>query len=216
MKIFALTSAVAWLIQFSCFAQGYMALGGPGRGVWDGFSQPLSKLGATMDVAIYWGTGTPAVGSIASSIPTNTAAAVSFSRPAAWNLILNDANFHLAVDANTSQAIIPAVAANGPWAYTTTGGFSNIPIQGTTANTSYTLYVVGWDKTYSTPAAAGAAGAAVGWSAPFSYTAVDSISTPASFVSSGFLPFGVVPEPGTFSIVSLGAVLAFWRRHGGK
>lgn len=213
-KLLAITSLATLLAQLSTFGQGYAAVAGGARSAWDGFTQPTSRLAATMNVAILWGSGTPLISSIAASTPTNTSLAVGFSRATAWSDILNDPNFQFAVDNNTSTMIIPQTSAGSSWTYTTTGGFSSIPITGTSAGSSYSMFVIGWDKTYATPQAAGAAGAYIGWSAPFTYHFTDSIGTPPSIAASGFIPFGVVPEPGSLSLIGLGAAsaLLFRRR----
>jgi len=218
MKKTLLIVTVAALTGLSSFGQGYFALSGGARGAWDIFTPAnggIPKLGATLDVALYYGSSsaTPAVESILNGSPTNTAS-VYGANP--WTAILNDPNFTQVVDFNTSTAVTPATASNGGWAYTTTGGFSAVPVTGTVAGTTYDMYVIAWDKTYATPAAAGAAGAAVGWSKMFQYTPVSNIGTPASLAASGFTPFGVnaVPEPASFALAGLGmaAMLVSRRR----
>jgi len=218
MKKILVIATVAALTGLSSFGQGYFSLGGPARGAWDIFTAAnagVPKFGATIDIGVYIGTGTPAVEAIMSGTPTNAASSYA-SNP--WTAILNDPNFHQAVDANSSAVVQSTTTANSSWAYTS-GGFSSVPIVGTAAGAAVSMYIVGWDKTYATPAAAAAAGAAVGWSQVFSYTPVSSIGTPTSLVASGFVPFGVnpttaVPEPATFALAGLGmaAMLVARRR----
>jgi len=216
MKKTLLIITVAALTGLSSFGQGYFALGGPSRGAWDIFTTPgVTHLAATMDVALFYGSAsaTPAVESILNGSPTNAASQYT-ANP--WTAITGDANFTQVVDSNTGLPVTPSTGANSSWVYTTTGGFSAVPVTGTAAGTAYNMYVVAWDKTYASVTAAAAAGAAVGWSKVFSYTPVSNIGTPASLSSSGFVPFGVnsVPEPATFALAGLGmaAMLVSRRR----
>jgi len=213
--LLVVTMAVS-LSGLSALAQGYMNFSGPVRGAWDlfttaGQATPVAKFGGTVvNVGFLWGVGTPLIAGIQGSTSTNSLAAnaqATASIAADWSAILNDPNFHVAVDNNTGLQIGKTVAANGSWAYTTTGGFAATPITGTAAQ-AYTLYAIGWDATYATPAAAAAAGAAVGWGSAFTYSAVSSIGTPLTMSASGMpTGFGVitsVPEPATFALAGLG------------
>ena len=187
-------------------ADGYAFFSGLPRSVWDGFNQPTSKVAPTINVGLFWGTGTPLVDSIATSTPTNSALGLGFAAVTAWVEILYDPNFQLAMDSKAGVGVVQTVSALGSWFYTTTGGVINFPIQGTTDQTTYTMFVVGWDHAYPTPQAAAAANSPVGWSAPFSYTLVNEIGTPPPLSAAGFTPFGVpvMPEPGVISLVALG------------
>jgi hypothetical protein len=221
MKKTLLIATVAALTGLSSFGQGYFLLGGAARASWDLFTPAnagVPKLGATANIALFWGSAsaTPLVeSSLASGLgsPTN-AVSQYLSNP--WTAILGDGAFQRVVDNNTSLAVQPANGSNGSWAYTTTGGFSAAPVTGTSPGTAVHMYVIGWDKAYSTIAAAAAAGAAVGYSGVFTYTPVDSIGTPPSLSASGFVPFGInaVPEPASFALAGLGmaAMLVSRRR----
>ncbi len=180
--------------NLNSFGQGYFRLSGTARGVWDVFTAANGgspKLGATMNVTFLLGP-TSSTPQILSSIGfcTSTQAANLFNSTAAWYSILNDPNFHLVADANTSLPIIVSCGANGSWFYTTTGGSSSIPLMNTSPGT-YNLYVIAWDKSYATPASAASGRSAVGWSCVFEYTATDSNGTPPTIASSGFSPFAV-------------------------
>jgi len=205
LTIVAITAAT-----YASFGQGYFAVTGASKSVWDIFTTTLTpKLGATESVGIYIGTGTPAVEAIANGVVTNQATVYS-SNP--WSTILNDPNFHLAVNSNTvANVIIPTTTAGG--GFTISGTF---PINGSAIGAN-SLYVVAWDKNYATPALAAAANAAVGWSSVFTYQGQTSFGTTPSFAASGFVPFGVnavvVPEPTTLALAGLsGASLLLFRR----
>lgn len=213
-KTLALITLALTLSGLSALGQGYFQFSGPARGVWDGFSLGLAPhLAATMKVGFLWGptNATPLVSSIAISSPTNS------NIPGFGNsAILNDPNFQLAVDANTSALASVTNLANGGWSYLTTGGFSAFPVSGTVARDAYKVFVIAWRKDYATPQEATAAGFPLGWSNAFIYNSVDSIGTPLTFASSGFVPFGIViPEPSSFALASLGgfALLLIRRRN---
>ena len=221
MKKLLIIATVASLSALSSFGQGYFALAGAARSSWDIFTVANAgapKLAATMNIALFWGSAsaTPLVeSSLVNGLgsPTNVASTY-LNNP--WTAILGDGAFTRVVDNNTATAVQPATASNSGWAYTTTGGFSSVPVTGTSSGTPYHMYIIGWDKTYATMAAAAAAGAAVGYSSVFTYTPVDAVGTPTSLSGAGFTPFGVnqVPEPATFALAGLGmaAMLVSRRR----
>ena len=148
------------------------------------------------------------INSIATSVPTNAASGFTFDVPTAWNDILNDPNFHLATNHNTGAMVLAPCAANGGWSYPGT-----FPVRGTSPG-AYNVYAIGWDKSYATPHAAAAAGAAVGWSSHFPYAFVIEIAIPPDFRAL-LSPFGVIPEPSTASVAALGAltIVIFRRRN---
>ena len=217
-KTLLIATMAASLSGLSAFGQGYFNFSGPVRGVWDLFSTPLKQTtnptfgGATVNVGFMWGSGTPQVNAIQASTATNSNSsaqntAATTSAAADWNAILNDPNFHVAIDFNTGAAAVKVDNANGSFQYSTTGGFSSSPITGTGAN-AYQVYQIAWDSTYATPALAAAANAAVGWGVVFTYNAVTQIGTPITMAASGMpTGFGVVtpvPEPATFALAGLG------------
>jgi len=224
-KILLITAIAVSASGVSSFAQGYFNIGGTVRGTWDLFTtagQATPKFGGTVaDVGLMWGSGTPLISAIQTSTATNSVAAnaaAEASITADWAAIMNDPNFHVAVDANTSLQIAKTVGANGSSPYTTTGGLSATPVVGTAGGNSYQCYMIGWDSTYASPAAAAAAGAAVGWGSVFTYAAVSNIGTPLTMTASGMATgFGVittVPEPASFALAGLGmaAMLVSRRR----
>ena len=221
-KTLLIATTVLALSGLSSMAQGFVAFQTPTRGTWDLFTAAnlgTPKLGATENIAFLWAaSGTPLIASIQSSTVTNNLAAntqATTSIAADWTAILSDPNFHLAVDGITSLTPILATAASGAASYNSAGSF---PIASSTAGATISMYVIGWDKQYATPAAAAAANSAVGWSSVFSYaTGASSIATVSTFAASGFVPFGVVPtvpEPATFALAGLGmaAMLVSRRR----
>ena len=209
---------ISWSILIlsthSIFGQGYFLANGNARSVWDGFSSDTMNLAATIEVAFLWGptNSLPLVDSIQTSTGTNTP--VELIYVAAWNYILNDSNFQLATDGLASAQVQTSVFANGAWSYTTVGGFSSFPVNGTLPDTDYNVFVIGWDKVYLTPSAAAAAGSVVGWSSPFIYHTVNNIGTPLTFTAAGFRPFGVsIPEPSMCAFGPVGFLsLRWWRR----
>ena len=209
MKKTLLIVTLAALTQLSSIGQGYFSVGGPPRGSWDIFTAPgISKFGATMNIAVLWAPAatTATVETVMNGTPTNSPSMYAVNPWLAIQADLGAGGYKIAMDNNTGLAIQPSTGANSSWVYTTTGGFSSVPVTGTAAGTAYNIYVVGWDKTAGTLANAASTGAAVGWSKVFTYNSVDSIGTPASLANSGFVPFGVnaVPEPGTFALAGLG------------
>lgn len=222
-KIIAISLLMGWLAATSAFGQGYFSFyTGKSQEVWDGFTSPgvnVSILAATVNTAFLWAPANtvPTVDNPLTSTPTNRSSLLydGLSVSQSWAAILNG-QFTPAVN-NTTGALASALCSlNGTIAYLNGAAF---PVTGTTPNTSYTVYMIGWDANYATPALAAAAygglGAAVGWSNPFQYTSVNSIGTPNSMVGQAapFGTFGPVPEPGTFALATLGGLSLLAFRH---
>jgi len=211
MKKIILTVALA-AATCSSFAQGYFLFTGGKNTVFQSFVTPgtsAASLGS-VNVGFIWGaaaTVDSALGSTATSTAANSATTGD------WAAILSN-GFQWAVNAATSaQAIATTSAtAGGSWNY---NGSTSFGVTGTSAGTTYTVYVVGWSSQYATPAAAAAAGSALGWSAPIQYGAVSSTGTALGMATSANA-FGVnpVPEPATFALAGLGmaAMLVARRR----
>jgi len=213
-KLLLIVTMAAALSGVSAFGQGYFLFTGPTKGVWDGWSSGVSHLDSSNNVAFLWSpTGfTPSINSLGASTQTNSPIPV-VDATAAWNAILTDTHYQLAQNQNAGNAVaVIQEASNGAWNYNAGVDF---PVTGTAPGT-YSVFVIGWNRAYATPAAAAAAGSPVGWSSAFNYTAVDSVSGANFFATSGFVPFGVapVPEPSTFALAGLGAaaMLIFRRR----
>src|SRR5262245_4171642 len=203
-KIFlTLTIGTTLLSSLPAFGQlpGYVAFSGAVSGVWDNWTTPgVPRRDATNRVAFLWGSGTPLVDSYMPFVATNQLGVP----PGSWSAILNDPNFSLATNVDTGQLISVRNGDGGGWVVPGT-----VPVAGMVANQTYQIYVIGWDCNYENPQAAAAASAAVGWSGVFNYATVNSIGTPMTMPASGLLPFGVtvIPEPTTFTLAGLGAVV---------
>jgi len=207
-KINLIISLVASFAGFSTFGQGYFQFTSSKSQVWDGFSLAAPQLATTVNVAFLWGPSgdVPLVESILSGTPTNiTVYSSTFSPAAAWNDILNDPNFTLAIDNNTSGPAVTRSFSNGAFAY---NGGDTFTVTGTTVYTTYTLFMIGWDGAYATPIQAATADAAVGWSPAFQYTSSSLTSVPNS-MNGATPPFGVIgmiPEPASLTMAGLGGL----------
>jgi hypothetical protein len=198
--------------NFIAFGQGQATFEGNFalRMIWDDFSSSQPQLAATMNVAFLYGEGTPVVDGVFTSVPTNSLnAGPFFSYSQAWSDILNDPNFILATNADAMGS--PAITTNtalGGWVYNNSSSFT---VTNSIGGQTYQVFVIGWSKNYATPQQAALAGAAVGWSTPFSYTFTSNPSPPVTMSSSGLTPFGVgtiqlVPEPASAALAGLGGV----------
>jgi len=212
-KLIAISLFTAGLAATSAFGQGYFTFTGLTRTVWDGFSTPGngSILAATVDTAFLWAPAntTPDVATVTgvASTPTNNSSPLynGFSTPQAWSAIL-DGQFTLATNNNTGALASVLCGATGFISYL---GGTPFPVAGTTGGVTYTVYIIGWDAQYATPALAAAAFGGVGWSSPFQYTsAVGVIGTPPPMPRSDFGVIGPVPvpEPATLALAALGGL----------
>ncbi len=213
-KIIVVASLITSLTSLSAFGQGYGLFTGNPRTVWDSFTYPdQPHVTSNVNVAFLWGMNgsAPLVESILNGVPTNATSMTSpFSIDAAWTDIVTDPNFTLAHNASDNSLVSTRTLANGGFSYNSSSTFG---ISGTTAGTTYTLFVIGWDATYATPQLAAAAGSAVGWSPAFSYSVTSEIGTPLTMPASGLAHFGVVPEPTTMALAGLGSLsLLLFRR----
>ena len=207
-KITLIVSLIATCAGISTFGQGYFQFATGKSQVWDCFTGPAPTRSATIDVAFLWGAqgAIPQVESFANGVPTNSMTS-SWSQAAAWTAILNDPNFQLAVNSGSGNTLASVLCiSSGAISYNSGGAFAG-PLA-TTPGGVYSLFMIGWDAHYATPALAAANFAAVGWSQTFDYTATSQTSIPNSFV--GRTPsFGVVmaPEPATLALAGLGGLL---------
>ena len=218
-KIIALSLVAVSLAATSSFGQGYFALTSGKSQAYDGFTTPgVSALSANVNVSFLWAAAstTPHIASYLTSTPKtgNSTTTESYSVATAWSTIL-DGQFTLAVNSGTSQVVVTPTSATGVIGYN--GGFS-FGVTGTSSGSTYTIYEISWPTTYATPAAAQTAGAAVGWSAPIQYTAVNNIGTAQStlgaFASYGTFVPAPIPEPATMALAAIGgaSLLLFRRR----
>lgn len=206
-KISIIVLLTTSLTGLSAFGQGYFQFVTGKSQVWDCFTGS-PHLGTTVNAAFLWAANgsTPAVASIMGSTPTS-GLPPGYLPSTAWNLILTDPNYMLAVNTANSQVAVAQSGAGGPLNY---NGGNPFPVTGTTPDTTYSLFFVGWDANYATPALASAANAAVGWSAPFSYKCYQLTEVPTGML--GLTPgFGVwgVPEPSAMTLAGVGCVALF-------
>ena len=223
MKLILLSVALAFLAVPAAFGGGMFLFSGNTKSVWDNtMVVPKVTTTNTFDVAFLIGSGTPAIDSIAPSIPTNNVPpgnVVTYFSANAWNDIFNDPNFHLATNGSVT-VVATASSVNGSWAYDGANSFAD-PY--TTGGTMYNVYAIGWlaANGATTPQQAAALDEPVGWSAVFSYTTGDPLGlppTPPDAFHQKVTPFGVagiVPEPGTIALAGMGiaSLLAFRRRN---
>jgi hypothetical protein len=204
-KIILIASLTASLTGLSVFGQGYFMFTTGKSQVWDCFTGS-PQLATTVNVAFLWAANgsVPQVSYLYPGPTPTSGLPPSFLNSVAWNDILTDPNYTLAANSGNGQVAVAQSSASGILNY----GFFNV--SGTMVGTTYSLFMVGWDANYATPVLASAANAAVGWSAPFNYTAFASTASPASMT--GLTPaFGVwgVPEPSTLALAGLGS-LSLW------
>jgi len=196
------------LAGLSAFGQGYFQFTAPKHTVWDGFTNPSIPQNTTnVNVAFLWAANgwTPQVATILSSTPTNANELTGFFTPGtAWTAILTDPNFVLAVDGGNGQVAVARSTSLGALNY---NGGAAFPVTGTSAGVTYTLFMVGWDARYATPALAAAVNSVVGWSSPFKYPSFVVTATP-NFMAVQQFGVGVngIPEPTSFALAGLGSL----------
>jgi len=220
-KLFLIIGLAA--MSVSAFAQGNWIFQTSASAVWDGWSagNGTFKRSASNNVAFYWSSNlgaTPAVATATGIAGTPTNSTPSFNVDAAWTAILSDPNFTLGVDNTTTLPAVTPTSTVGTASYL--GGAVFQVAGSASAGGTAKVFLVAWNRAYATPAAAAAAHAELGWSAPFNYTYAAGpnpgpAGTPGNMIGL-YTPFGVdmVPEPSTFALAGLGAaaMLIFRRR----
>jgi len=222
------------LSGLSAFGQGFFTFTSGGGFIWNDYTGPgpyRANNTGPVNWAIMLNTGTPSgTPLVATTTGMSSTATNSFGTqagPLAWNAILNDPNWHLAINNNTAATVIGTTTTVGGM----TGPAANvtdIPVTGTSVNGgTINAFAIAWDATYATPQLAAAAnggnGAAVGWSGVLAYQYQNSSLLPVAWGTQwgsantagafGVIPT-VVPEPASFALAGLGmaAMLIAHRR----
>lgn len=215
MKKAIITLAIGVSAAVSSFAQGSLAFGAAAGNIWTAAGTKATGI----DVAFLLGNVAPAVDSLATSTASNGSTQIS-SYASAWSLITGQIGTSFMVVSNATGPVeaVATSTALGSAAYNSGNSFVTTMPAGTYAD----AYLVSWNTgggQYTTLAAAAAAGAAVGWSAPFSYTLVTAPTAPSTLATAGLQAFGeanvsATPEPGTIALAGLGigALVALRRR----
>lgn len=209
-KLVLISTVIASLAGFSAFGQGYFQFTTGKSQAWDGFSTGVAHT-AAVNVAFLWAAqgSVPTVEGILNGVPTTaTTGNSTWSAAAAWTAILNDPLFQLAVNSGTGNSLAVALTTTaGAVSYNSGGAFAGPTA--TAAGSIYTLYMIGWSSAYATPSLASAAGAAVGWSQAFDYTATALTSVPNNMIgrTPNFGIGGIVPEPTTMALAGLGSLM---------
>jgi len=224
MKKLIISSLCIAFVGLSAYGQGYMAFASSKSEVY--LSGTVGGGAAsTLDVSFLWGlnndasaiaglTGMAAVGTgMTNGTPEAWSLGTGSQVGTAWYDILNDPNYALAQNASAGNANpVGIVAANGGFS------FGNVPVNGSTPDTTYYAFEISWlAADGATPALAAAAGSPLGWSAVFSYSLRAASETagpnPVEPQFGTFLP-APIPEPATIGLGALGglALLIFRRR----
>jgi len=208
MKKLLASSLVLGMTAAASFGQGYFLFtGGPTSSAWDAFTSSSSFARSPGNVYVSFligASGTPANGGVATA--TNSQSSVS------WNTITNDPNFHFATTGGTIVSALTTATGigKGGWSYNAGSTFQ----VDNTPGASYLVQAVAWQSTVNgsaaltTPTAAAAAGAALGWGNVFSYSpGANSTALINGFTAAGSAQFGVspVPEPTSFALAGIGA-----------
>jgi len=222
-KILTIGLVVASFAATSSFGQGYFQFVTGKSQTYDG-SGAAAVLDTAVNVTFLWAPATTADSGILTTASLKTgnsntlASAVGYTDAQAWAAILGS-GFTAAINTNTQVAAISPTASNGSTTYNGGANFGVSGTAGTTPGTAYSVFLVGWTGTYANIAAAAAAGAPVGWSTVFQYTA--GLNAASSTVNFGglspsfgvFSPFVPTPEPTTLALAGLsGASLLLFRR----
>jgi len=218
-KLVLISTLIASFAGLSAFGQGYFQFVTGKSQAWTGFNGGAAALSTSVNVAFLWAPSgaVPSVSALGVSVPNSTTVAAStYTTAAAWTAILTDPNFTLAVASANSTIAVQRTAANGGAAFNSNIAFG---VTDTSVGTAYTLFIIGWNGAFATPALAQAAAGTtgyVGWSQPFAYTAYAQSAVPTSFGALGgqFGVAGMVPEPSTMALAGLGglSLLLFRRR----
>jgi len=217
MKKTLIVTLLATATAVGSFAQGYVDFNGFLGNAKNNYTTPgtaVNQAGLYVELfAVVNGSAqTPGVAT-ATGVSGAPTASSTYTVAAAWNAIMNDANF-VAV-----TPLTPAVTSAN-------GGFSGSIQQTSNLGVgTFTMYEVAWyagaGGTDNTIALASAAGDYVGWSKAFTYTTTAGTVPPPAALSSAtvgniFVGGSVVasPEPTTVALAGLGglALLGLRRR----
>lgn len=205
-KLAVLISIGIVLTTASAFGQAYFTFAGTPRTVADD-TLGTGVFDANFDAVFLWGTvgETPLVSGIMNGTPTNNLS-IYFSNGTAWQDVLSDPNFTIAAT-NGGAAYIATGTAFGSFA---ADADNAVPVAGTTVGTTYAVIVVAWKTDgglYTTPQAAAAAGAPIGWSPVLDYTPGSAPpAVPPSPIDPSSFGIWATPEPTTLTLAALGGI----------
>jgi PEP-CTERM motif len=216
MKKLAFGIAASVVLVASSFGQGKFTEGFGAHTLYNATNSAYAGTGV-FDVAFFF-SAVNTTPTVASAIATSSSTSSSYTAAqyaTAWTDILSDPNF---IEGTNTTGVAAQVTSGAAGVANNLGTYLQA---NSSFNTAYYVYAVAWSSAYSTPQAAQAAGAAVGWSNVITET-TGANGTANPTLSGAFSSFGVgvapTPEPSTIALAGLGisALVAFRRSNASK
>jgi hypothetical protein len=215
MKKQICTAIIGALATVGVYGQGYIFFNDATVHLYDNFTTPGTPTAdALMKVGYIWDAGS---GGQLTALGASGSTQVNPLASNPWpSLTALTGGWSWGSPDGVTPTAVATAGSPPPLAGTFNGG--TVAVNGSTAGEAITMYVVAWNSAYATPAAAAAAGSAIGWSTPFNWTTGTSTS-PGSAITGSLSSFYVdlvptaTPEPGTLALAALGgAAMLFIRR----